>query len=447
MIINPESPYKRTWDTLVFLITIYFAIEIPLRITFAIESNFAITVVYRTIQFLYFIDLCLNFFTGIRQGNGYITDKKLIAQTYLKSWFVFDFLAFFPFDIILGVSNLSFINITDSLRTLRLFQMTRIVRMARVGGIAERLSRIELLNPSIFRLIFFVFWILLIAHWIACAWTLLHPEWLLQKDQLFVYIRSLYWAITTIATIGYGDITPQNIPQTIFTIVVMMLGAGMYGYVIGNIANIIGSIDISKAQFTDKIMHVNAFIKFKNLSPELSQRLRTYYQNIWEQKNGYDEWEILKDLPGKLRIDIAMHLHKKLISKVPLFHDAPESVIRDIVLELRPIVFSPGEIILQHGDPPDCVYFLATGQVEIFSDPERKSSIAILNEGSFFGELALLQDSPRNAAVIALDFCECYILDKLVFQKILRHHPNFAKSVKKIARSRKSKNTNTQKKA
>jgi hypothetical protein len=50
------------------------------------------------------------------------------------------------------------------------------------------------------------------------------------------YIYCLYWAITTIVTVGYGDLTPQNYIEVLFVMVVQLIGTAVFGYMI----NVIG---------------------------------------------------------------------------------------------------------------------------------------------------------------------------------------------------------------
>jgi uncharacterized membrane protein YeaQ/YmgE (transglycosylase-associated protein family) len=61
------------------------------------------------------------------------------------------------------------------------------------------------------------------------------PRKIEQKPWLSQYIYSLYWAITTIVTVGYGDITPQNEYEILVTIVIEVIGAAVFGYIINTI--------------------------------------------------------------------------------------------------------------------------------------------------------------------------------------------------------------------
>ena len=79
------------------------------------------------------------------------------------------------------------------------------------------------------------------VHIVACFWyfitTMVDPEtktWVSMlgvpddSEPITMYIASLYWAYTTMLTVGYGDITAQNDTELIFSIIWMCLGAGIY---------------------------------------------------------------------------------------------------------------------------------------------------------------------------------------------------------------------------
>ena len=92
-------------------------------------------------------------------------------------------------------------------------------------------------STSFMRLGFLVYWISIFAHWTACGWITIgggNPD----VDNLTRYIRAIYWSVTTLTTIGYGDITPQNNLQTIYTMFIMLVGAGAYGYLVANIESL-----------------------------------------------------------------------------------------------------------------------------------------------------------------------------------------------------------------
>ncbi|TGN08453.1 ion transporter [Leptospira ilyithenensis] len=444
--IHPDKAWKRIWDLITFCATTYFAIEVPLRIVFDYKIGGQIALYERIIQILFGIDIVLNFFTGYFQERTLVTNKKLVAKRYLSSWFIIDFCSAFPFDIF-GQFFYSYFGLTDSLRVLRLvrsvkvFELFRSLRMLAMGGRDDYQYKVlEVMSPVTFRLAFFIYWTSLFAHWVACGWIQLNPAFLAKSDNITRYIRSLYWSVTTLTTIGYGDITPTSNAQTIYTMGVMVVGVGIYGYVIGNISTILSTIDISRIAFQEKLNSVNSFLKYKKLPNHLSNRIRSYYFNLWENKHGVDEDDIWEDLPIGIKADVSFYLHEKLIDSVPFFKEKSEELKREVAIELKPIFFMKGDWIYREGDFPNNIYFIAKGQIEIYQE-NTKTVIATLNEGSFFGETDLFKKTERTTSAKAIQFCDLYILDFESLDRILKHHPeegiktsekNKSKKVKRV---------------
>jgi voltage-gated potassium channel len=324
-------------------------------------------------------------------------------------------------------------------RLLRLFRLARLLRLFRLIRVAQTMKRINstnMFNSSVLRLLFMVFWIAFAAHFIAAGWVVMvgNPH---NLDNLTRYIRAFYWTITTLTTIGYGDITPVTNLQTIYVIIIEILGAGMYGFIIGNIANLIANIDIAKAQYKEKLEKINTFMKYRNLPAALQTRINEYYSYLWESRRGYDESSVLNDLPVSLQTQVSLYINKDIIAKVPIFKGATEAFIKEIILNLEPVVFTPGDTIVYKGDMGYDMFFISKGSVDVVSEDE-SVVYATLSGGQFFGEIALLFSSPRTATIKAREYCDMYRLKKDIFDDVLERYPRFEKQIKELADKRKA---------
>jgi voltage-gated potassium channel len=295
-------------------------------------------------------------------------------------------------------------------------------------------------NPAITRLFTLVFWILIAAHLVACGWIYLGGTGRYTSSGEFtsngaVYLEAFYWTVTTLTTIGYGDIVPTNPVQFFYVIIVMLMGAAVYGFIIGNIANIIANIDVAKSQFREKLENVNTFLKYRNIPAELQKRIRDYYDYLWESRRGYEESSLLTDLPTALKTRVAFFLNREIIEKVPLFKSASPAFIRDVVLNLKPVIYTPGDKVVTRGEIGYEMFFINRGEVDVVNE-DGSVTYATLTSGNYFGEIALLLSMPRTATVIARGYCDLYILDKDTFNNILQRYPGFAKEVEELAAAR-----------
>ena len=309
-----------------------------------------------------------------------------------------------------------------------------LLRLLKVNSTIRRVGE-ALINPAIFRLLMLVFWILMAAHVFSCVWIVVsgNPTELAPFDR---YVRAFYWTMTTLTTIGYGDITPQTTNQTLYVIVIEMFGAAMYGLVIGNIAGLIANIDVAKSQYRDKLDRINAFLRYRAMPDQLTKKINDYYGYLWDTRKGYDEIEFLHDLPVALKEAVALHLNKDIITRVPVFEKAEPALIRDIILELQPVVFTPGDAIVRAGEMGSQMYFISKGSVVVLS-PDETVTFATLTAGQFFGEISLLLSMPRTATIRATAFCDLYMLEKDAFEKVIEAYPTFKESIRIMAEKRK----------
>ena len=427
-IINPENKLKILWDILISIFIYIMGVVISFNFIFGLPQN---QILYWLTTVLFFIDIILNFLTPIRVGHKMLSSRKEIAKKYLTTWFSIDLLIAIPFTFFLFKYIAPYVENPDILSTLDgMFIFLRISKLFFNSRTFNKIGEILSLNPSIMRLIVFFIWFSLMIHFIALGWVFIEAA---DKSgsNILQYTRALYWAVTTVATIGYGDITPDknNLYQLIFTIVVQLLGVGFYSYIIGNVANLISNIDIQKTKMIRKKEEVNIFMKTKNIPFYLQNKIKEYYNYLWYTRKNISDYSILEELPFTLKHDISYFLNNEIIQLVPIFKNANEIFIREIIQYLKLLIFLPGDLIIRQGEFGNAMYFLARGEVDAIVN---NNVVANLKTGSFFGEMSLIKGEKRNASIKALDFCDVYQLNKNDFDYIRSKYPEFDMQVSEI---------------
>jgi voltage-gated potassium channel len=414
---------SRLWDLLITATMAFVAIEVPEH--FVLEYNItAHPVVYWLVTFVLCVDVFVQWYRIAPQLVRPAESRPRWAIAPDIGWLIVDLVAVIPFRVLPGGA---------------LFELLRLLKLARVAQLMRRWRGQAVQNAQILRLVFFVCWLFIIAHWLACGWLAIGGIDM-EADEFSKYLRSLYWCITTLATVGYGDIVPKTNLQTVYAMVVMLLGVGVYGYVIGNVTNLVANIDLAKTHYRENMERLAAFMRYRNIPPTLQRRLRDYYAYLWENRLGYDESTILADLPESLRTEVALFLRRDFIEHAPLFQGASHELVREMALQLRPVVFTPGDFIFRAGQYGYNMYFISRGTVEIIA-PDGTTVLTTLTDGQFFGELALLFSQPRTASVRAVDYCDLYTLDKDTFERVLMRYPEFAAHIKEEADRRSPQTT------
>ncbi|RME88648.1 MAG: hypothetical protein D6767_09825 [Candidatus Hydrogenedentota bacterium] len=421
---------RRIWAGFVTISTIFLAIELPIRIAFRLESLQHIYMFEIFWTVLYTIDIFVKFVTPIKIKFQIITDKKEIAKHYLRKWFWVDLLSAFPWFIIFGPFYGSLLR---GVRFFYFFRFHKATRSPRFTLALQKWLPLSLLKPGIIRLSFFVFGLSLLAHWIACGWVLLGHS---SGQILLDYGNAIYWTITTLTTVGYGDITPTMLTQKYYTMFVMLIGVASYGYVIGNLASLLANMDMVREKHLEKLDRIQAFLQYRGIPKEMQERIFSYYEHVWEHHLDISETDILEELPRSLRTDLSVFLYGDILAKVPFFRDANPDLIRDIVTHLKPTVIPPNTTFIQYGEIGDRMFFISYGEVEVFNE-DFTIKYGTLREGDFVGEMALILNEPRNANVRTVGYCDLYQLKQEDFKRIITKHPEFQKHIKEVMRTRK----------
>jgi len=431
-----DGPAKVFYNVFLVLSALAGTIITSYRLTF---QHFQFDSVYWVITVVYLLDIPYTFNQAVRKGLVVHADRRSIARMYLRSWFAVDVISGLPlawlFSIIPG-SHVTEAQ-THMGAVLGIIVLTKILKMAKISKVSAIFRDIRQslsVNPSLMRLVTFAFWFVTVVHLMACGWVLIGAAEA-QRSHFDQYLRGVYWCVTTIATIGYGDYTPNHDSnlQIVYTIVVMVFGVGMYGYIIGNVASLIANLDTARAAYQEKMEEINDFFRTKRVPSALQSRVRDYYGYLWETQKSVSSVSLTEELPHTLSMEILLFLNRTILEKVSLFRSANEIFIREIVQLLRPIVFLPGDYIIRQGEYGDCMYFLSSGDVEVLVGD---SKVAQLGAGSPFGETALLQGEKRTASIRAVSYCDVYKLSKADFDALRARYPEFDAEVKKVVEDR-----------
>ncbi|TYC65140.1 cyclic nucleotide-binding domain-containing protein [Stappia sp. BW2] len=195
-----------------------------------------------------------------------------------------------------------------------------------------------------------------------------------QPEKFRSILHGIYWAITTVTTVGYGDVVPVSNLGKMVAGIVMLMGYGLIALPVGIIAS----------AFAREI-HSRDFVV------------------TWS-----------------------------MVARVPLFEDLKATEIAEVSKLLQSLRVQKGGTIADKGDVADKMYFIADGEVEI----RLQHDTVFLGEGSFFGELALINQTPRTAKVVAYKDCQLLVLEAEALKHLMDKDEKLAKKIMDEARDR-----------
>ena len=123
-----------------------------------------------------------------------------------------------------------------------------------------------------------------------------------------------------------------------------------------------------------------------------------------------------------------------VLKQSPLFRDGDPVFLEQVIMALKPRQAAAGEQLITRGEIGRELYLIEQGEVDVLD--ENGLVIKVLTDGDVFGEVGVLLSTPRNATVRARIPTDLYVLEKADFSRILRDNPNFATTIRTVAKER-----------
>ncbi|XP_028768743.1 potassium channel SKOR [Neltuma alba] len=433
-IIHPENRWYRAWTKFILLWAIYSSFFTPMEFGFfrGLDEDLFILDIIGQVAFL--VDIIVQFFLAYRDSQTYrmIYKRAPIALRYLKSSFIFDLLGCMPWDIIYKASGRR--------EGVRYLLWIRLYRVRKVTEFFQRLEKDIRINYMFTRIVKLIVVELYCTHSAACIFyylaTTLPPSqegytWIgslqlggysymnfREIDLWKRYTTSLYFAIVTMATVGYGDIHAVNMREMIFIMIYVSFDMVLGAYLIGNMTALI--VKGSKTEkFRDRMADLLKYMNRNKLGRDIREQIKGHMRLQYE--SSYTEPAAIQDLPISIRSKISQDLYLPYIEKVPLFKTCSSEFINQIVTRLHEEFFLPGEVILEQGNVVDQLYFVCHGVLEEVGPGENGSeeTVSLLEPNSSFGQISILCNIPQPYTVRVCELCRLLRLDKQSFTDIL----------------------------
>ncbi|KAI4905791.1 hypothetical protein NFI96_024893, partial [Prochilodus magdalenae] len=239
-----------------------------------------------------------------------------------------------------------------------------------------------------------------------------------------VYIASLYFTLSSLTSVGFGNVSANTDAEKIFSICTMLIGALMHALVFGNVTAIIQRMYSRWSSYHTRTKDLKDFIRVHHLPHSLKQRMLEYFQTTWSVNNGIDSNELLKDFPDELRSDIATYLNKEIL-ELAVFSSLSRGCLRSLSLHIKTSFCAPGEYLLRQGDALQALFFVCSGSMEVLKDG---MVLAILGKGDLIGANLSVENRviKTNADVKALTYCDLQCINLRGLYEVLDLYPEYS---------------------
>jgi hypothetical protein len=459
-LISPDNRLKQVWNFLAIFLLLYTFILTPYLIAFEeveIGSSWFFVDVF--VDCCFFVDIFITLNSAYPNSDGeLVISRKEIFMNYLKGMLIIDFLSVFPFYLI-GDSKSSRSNVF--IRFLRMARLTRIFRASKIINIVKHVSSAETMASlvrflksysGVTRLFTAINVVLLITHFTACMWfysarlddfspdTWVVRNNLLNSSKSQLYLSSLYWALTTLTTVGFGDIHAYTMGEMIICMLWMMFGVGFYSFTVGTLSSMLSSIDAKSSMINGKLGLIELFAKDTRLPDDLLKKVTKVVRTQAESVTLDDKQRqaLLMQLPKTMRYEIAMTMHNCSASKVDFFKVQETAFVANIVPLMQYVTVSKDEFVYHKGDHPEDIYFVVSGRIN-FVYSEQNTIFKTIVSGSYFGEIELLDQVPRSYGTMTEKDCEFLLLSKQLLDFTLKEYPKVADRLRVLAQERKER--------
>ncbi|KAM9728834.1 cyclic nucleotide gated channel subunit alpha 2b [Menidia menidia] len=385
---------------------------------------------------VYIMDTIVRLRTGFLEQGLLVKDHAKLRDSYVRTLqFKLDVLSILPTDLAYVATGIN----TPQLR------FNRLLRFPRMFEFFDR-TETRTNYPNMFRICNLVLYILVIIHWNACIYYAISKSlgfgsdtWVfpnISKPEFSSLTRSyvycLYWSTLTLTTIGEMP-APVRDEEYLFVVFDFLVGVLIFATIVGNVGSMIANMNATRAEFQARIDAIKHYMHFRRVSKELETRVIKWFDYLWMNKKAVDEQEVLKNLPNKLRAEIAINVHLETLKKVRIFQDCEAGLLVELVLKLRPQVFSPGDYICRKGDIGKEMYIIKEGKLAVVAE-DGLTQYALLTAGSCFGEISILNikgskmGNRRTANIRSLGYSDLFCLSKDDLMEAVTEYPD-AKTV------------------
>jgi len=449
-VIDPRNRLLRQWDVLVIGLVLLTAITVPYETVYMNTANptDAIFVFNRVLDLAFFVDIIVHFFVSFFDADEglWVYDIVRIQLRYLRTSWVTDCLSLMPLDWLNDIFHFARAG-TTTYRNLNVFQVSNLFKLLRALRIKRINRRIETsmdIDYVGMELMKFGVLSLMLSHWIACLYGLIElvedtdATWLsvyLCDDKEWGpscaredmsswsrYLAAMYWTVTTLTTIGYGDVLAVNDAERLLSVLVMLVGAFQYGYIIGALGSMLAARDEVANRFMQMMTELNAFMQEAKVPQHMREKLREYFRFRMSAPDLKQYQNVLEVMTPGLQKEVCMYHDGKWINNVELFRSTPEKFVVEIAHNIQQQTHPPFDRLFEKGDEVVSMHIIKKGLVECGGCIYRKFSILM--------EECLYKEWRYEVDGASVTFVEIWVLERARLWNILEQFPDTASRIR-----------------
>ena len=393
--INPETNFVLIYDFIIALCVFYSLIYLPLELANSLcicnpNINYIKFWLNIYIEILFLFDLIINFFLGYyNEKDKLIKKSNTIIKNYILGYFIVDLLSSIPFNAIsfyyckkdnnqichtYESSNILLLLLT-CLKTIKIFKILGRKKNQFITKIKEKCSDFIFIE-DLLNILSNTFLAFLGFHIVSCIHIYIgrhtYPSWI-HKNEFqnypfsILYIISIYYIITTMTTVGYGDIQGDSFLEIIFRLILLAIGIIVYSWLISSISNSINKESFASINYSNECKILEQIRKtHRNLPYSLYWKIIRYLKDKHFYQTKYDKNLLIMSLPYTLKNDLYLSMYKLTLERFYFFKGISNTnFLVEILSYYSPKTASKDEILIKEGDMIEEIVYVREGKLSL----------------------------------------------------------------------------------
>ena len=398
--ISPETHIILIFDIFllfcVLFCSIYYPLYIAQSICFCTYMSTEIIVICFFADFLNIFDIILCFFRAYYNFEFVLVKKnEKIIKHYLKRYFFPDLITAIPifscsyflckksvpdgFMCFANGIDLRYICLKMCLG-LKIIKLLKVMDRKCNRGINyfyEKISENYTLEKTMKMALFFLMSILGFNLFI-CYHIFIgrqnYPNWIIKtnnQDKSFIhlYMISCYFLMTTITSVGYGDITCASLGEIIYQIIILTIGVIAYSWIVSTVGNYVKKETRAAIKYNKDIGLLEEIrISYPKMSFKLYNKIQKHLETVSQQQERFDTNLLVNNLPYTLKNQLMFIIYGNIIKKFNFFKECENSdFILRILTSFIPMTAKKGAFIIHEGELVDNIIFVKEGRLSLIA--------------------------------------------------------------------------------
>jgi|EP01047_Picozoa_sp_COSAG01_P010454 hypothetical protein len=130
------------------------------------------------------------------------------------------------------------------------------------------------------------------------------------------YLTSLYWSMTTLSTVGYGDITAYTSGEQMVAMLSQAIGTVMFCVLAGNVISLVSQKRSSHLLREQKLEAINEYLRIRDVDRKTKKKVRQHFEDLYEYRTVMGEEELLETMPPHLKREVVQQVYGTMIDSL-----------------------------------------------------------------------------------------------------------------------------------